>query len=112
LFLSRGSNVKETTMKLRFALAGFSALVLTGCASMSRGDEVAVYESAGKPFRDYVGSLQPASIRVPRAATGDPTGLAPCTRGVFPARSCWRRGDEHVVFPESPPDGITANATE
>jgi hypothetical protein len=80
-------------MRLIAALA--AGFALSGCAifqpfvSDSRG--------AAAPARE---ELTPVAASAPRTADArGPVGLSPCAGKVFPGRGCWRKGDEHVIYP-------------
>lgn len=61
------------------------------------------------------GGLRDASLTAPKsgsdsawlqttqryATASGPVGLAPCKKKSFPARACWRKGDQHALFPTS-----------
>ena len=52
------------------------------------------------------GAVQPVSYRKPPTLrVSRPVGLAPCAQGAFATDDCWRKGDEHILFPSDAPLG-------
>lgn len=86
---------------MRFALT-VAALVLTsGCAIFAPTREARLDARAERTVIEADGALEPVSVTAPRLASGAPIGLTPCKKKSFPARDCWRRGDQHIIFPPS-----------
>lgn len=85
---------------MRTQIAILALLALPGCALFQPTRE-ARNAQAERSIIYVDGELQPASLAAPRLATGAPVGLAPCKKKSFPARDCWRRGDQHVLYPPS-----------
>ncbi|MEQ1930171.1 MAG: hypothetical protein ABL957_06505 [Parvularculaceae bacterium] len=86
---------------MRTSIAILTLTLLSGCAIFQPSAREANYNAPerGQIYSD--GELEPASLGAPRYANGGPVGLAPCKKKSFPARDCWRRGDQHVLFPPS-----------
>lgn len=98
---------------MRIALAGAALFLTSGCALIGPTNQQA--NRAQEPARAVAygdGELQPASLAAPRRATGAPIGLTPCKKRSFPAQDCWRRGDQHVLFPPSIATAGMPTATE
>jgi hypothetical protein len=85
------------------------SLLSSGCALFADSSSPNAY--APEKTRIVAdGRLEPASLAAPRpAGARGPVGLAPCAKKSFPARNCWRKGDEHVLFPSQAPLGMQAN---
>ncbi len=81
---------------MRIIALMIAILLLPGCALLP------FYESRSDSSQAVADALSRASLDAPRYATAQgPVGLAPCQKKRFPARNCWRKGDEHVVYPAS-----------
>ena len=74
-------------------------LLLSGCAIFQPSRQQAQYDAPTAISVD--GALEPVALTAPRTADGMPVGLGPCAKKRFPANDCWRRGDQHVLFPPS-----------
>lgn len=85
--------------------AAIAALALAGCATTDRPSAAFAEPVASMPATSGE-RFERVSLNTPSTATGAPTGLAPCPRGVFAPDACWRRGDQHILYPQSPPGGI------
>jgi hypothetical protein len=97
-------------MRVKSALGvAFGLLLLPGCALFQPAREARyAAPERGAAYADV--DLQPASVALSRTATGKPVGLAPCKRKAFPAQDCWRRGDQHVLYPQTPPGGVSSGS--
>lgn len=94
----------------RTAWLAVTAALLSGCATFASAPAREAANSGSiQKESEPPGALQPASLRAPRVATTFAVGLVPCERGVFPVRNCWRKGDQHVLYPEAPPEGVDAS---
>lgn len=85
---------------MRMIAVAAAGLALSGCAVFEPifAKREAPRESlAGTPASAK--SYEPAIDRT--ADARGPVGLAPCAGQVFPGRECWRKGDEHVIYPAS-----------
>lgn len=80
---------------MRIAALVAAGLALSGCAIFQ--PFVSNTREAAAPAR---GELTSVAASTPRTADArGPVGLSPCAGKVFPGRDCWRKGDEHVLYP-------------
>ncbi|HPE31673.1 MAG TPA: hypothetical protein PLV61_10820 [Parvularculaceae bacterium] len=90
------------------ALAVAAAIALSGCAltGASTATNTASEEGARDARLVAGGAVQPVSYRKPPTLrVSRPVGLAPCAQGAFATDDCWRKGDEHILFPSDAPLG-------
>jgi len=90
------------------ALAIAAAFILSGCAltGARTSADAAGQESARDARLVAGGAVQPVSYRKPPTLrVSRPVGLAPCAQGAFATDDCWRKGDEHILFPSDAPLG-------
>lgn len=98
---------------MRFLLAGAALVLTSGCALFAPADRRATLSPETERTVIYSdGELEPASLGATRVADGAPVGLTPCKKQSFPARDCWRRGDQHILFPPSASTAGMPSATE
>jgi hypothetical protein len=75
-----------------------AAAALSGCALLRPYDAREARAVAPETPREAV--AEPVAFVAASAATArGPVGLTPCRKGAFPARDCWRKGDQHILYP-------------
>jgi hypothetical protein len=91
---------------MRVLLIAASLVALSGCSILSGSGAERQSFVTEQPTES---AREPQGVAAPRyASSSGPVGLAPCQKKVFPARDCWRKGDQHVLYPTSVADADEA----